>query len=178
MKNHEVLVAGLLSGVMGGAAMMAVLVIGATAQGISPVQPLAVIGETFVGSEALDSVAAKMAFGAVVHLVTSAAFGIVFAGMVSRDFPAACAMGLGAGASLFVMGFMMSVIVPWVNPGFRAAAHAIGGTWVVAHAVFGVTLATALPLRRWISRETSDAASPRPFIQAPAAPAAPTTPTT
>jgi hypothetical protein len=178
MKHHEVIAAGILSGVAGGITMMAVLVLAAAAQGIAPLHPLMVVGETFIGPEALDAVAAKVAFGAFVHVLTSAAFGVVFAGIVPRDFRMGCAMGLGAGTALFAMGFMMSTIVPWANPGFRAASQVIGGSWVLAHAVFGVTLGIAPPLRRWISRAASHTAVEGQFLRTPAAPVAPTTRTT
>ncbi len=164
------LAAGILSGLAGGVAMMALLAIAAALQGIAPVHPLAVIGETFMGPEALsDIVAAKLAFGALLHLATSVAFGIVFAGIVPREFRTSCAMGLGLGVALFQMGFMMSVIVPWVNPGFRAGSQVIGGSWVLAQAVFGATTGIAAPLRRWISGEASDATRERAVVRRPPA---------
>jgi len=175
MKNHEVLVAGILSGVMGGIAMMAVAMLASAAEGIAPLHPLATIGETFVGPDALGSVAAKVAFGALVHTVTSAAIGTVFAAIVPPDFRTGSAMGLGAGVALFAMGFMMSAIVPWANPGFRGAFQVIGGSWVIAHAVFGLTLGIVVPLRRWVARETIAAPSDGERVRPRAAPAAPTT---
>lgn len=174
MKNHPALASGAVSGIAGGVVMIAFVAIAAMTEGISPAQPLADIGETFIGAEALG-VAAKVTLGAILHLATSAAFGIVFAGIVPREFSTQCAMGLGAGVALFAMGFMMSVVVPWVNPGFRAASHLIGGSWVIAHVLYGLTLGMALPLRRWISREASEAAPPRPFVPPRPAPFAPGT---
>lgn len=156
MRRHEVLAAGILSGVAGGIAMIVVVAIAASINGIPALDPLAVIGETFVGPEALDGIAVKVAFGAFVHAGTSSALGIVVAGILPRDFRTASAMGVGVGVALFAMGVMMSAVVPWANPGFRAASQAIGGSWVLAHAVFGMTLGTAPPLRRWISRDASD----------------------
>lgn len=153
------LAAGVLSGVAGGAAMAAVVVIAAAATGIAPLQPLAAIGETFVGPEALEGTAAKVALGALVHLAVSAAFGVVFAAVVPRDLPTGCAMGLGAGGALFAMGFMMSVMVPWANPGFAAAAQVMGGSWVIAHAVFGAVLGIAPRLRRSLTGQASGASS-------------------
>jgi hypothetical protein len=172
MKRHEVLAAGGLSGVLGGIAMMAAAMVGAATQDVSPAYPLAIIGDTFAGSEGLDGPAARAAIGAAIHLTISAGVGVVFAAIVAPDFPTGCAMGLGAGLTLFFMGFMMSAVVPWANPGFLEASHVIGGTWVVAHAVFGLTLGVAPPLRRWISHQAGDAAQ-RPAIASPATPVAP-----
>jgi len=174
MKRHEVLASGIFTGVAGGIVMMAMGMIAATAQGIPPVHPLEVIGESFVGPEALDGTAAKAAFGALVFFLTAAGLGIVFAAIAPRELGTSCAMGLGAGIALFAMGVMMSAIVPWVNPGFRDGFQVIGGWWVVAHAVFGVILGTAPPFRRWLSRETSDAISGPELVRARAAPTTPT----
>lgn len=149
------LAAGAAAGVAGGLGMMVVLALAATMEGLAPVQPLSSIGESFLGVE-LGGTGPKVALGAILQLVTAVAFGIVFAAILPRDLPVACAMGLGAGLALFAMGLMMSVVIPWVNPGFRAAAQAIGGSWVIAHGVFGAMAGLAVPLRRSLSRETSD----------------------
>jgi hypothetical protein len=172
MKRHEVLAAGGLSGVLGGIAMMAAAMVGAATQDLSPEYPLAIIGDTFAGSE--GGAAARAAIGAAIHLVISAGVGVVFAAIVAPDFPTGCAMGLGAGLTLFFLGFMMYAVVPWANPDFREASHVIGGTWVIAHAVFGVSLGVAPPLRRWIRRDASEAASRGAALVSPAAPVAPT----
>jgi hypothetical protein len=105
-----------------------------------------------VGPEALDG-AAKLAFGAAVHLATAAALGVLYSAVVPRDFPTACAVGVGVGLALFALMFMMPVVVPWANPGFRGAMQAIGGAWVIAHAVFGAVLGAAPALRRWLWHE-------------------------
>jgi hypothetical protein len=151
------LASGVATGVAGGLGMMFVLAIAATAHDLSPMQPWSSIGESFLGAGELDGTGAKAALGAVVHLATAAVFGVLFAAILPRDMPATCAMGLGAGLALFAMGFMMSVVVPWVNPGFREAAQVIGGSWVIAHGVFGAVAGLAAPMRRWFSREASDA---------------------
>ena len=177
MKHHEVLAAGILSGIAAGIAMMAVGMIAAATQDVPLLYPLQIVGESFVGPEALGGVA-KVAFGSLVHLLTSAALGIVFAAIVPREFGTTCAMGLGTGITLFAMGVMMSTLVPWANPGFRGAFQAIGGSWVLAHAVFGVTLGIAPSLRRWVSREASGAISDREPVHAQGIKIASTTRTT
>lgn len=174
MKRHEVLTAGSLAGLLGGVAMMAVAMIGAVAADLSPSYPLAIIGDTLLDSEAGDAVAARAAFGALLHLTASAGIGVVLAAIVAPDFPTGCAVGLCIGLAMFVMAFMMSVVVPWASPGFRAAAHVMGGTWVVAHVAYGAAVGVAPSLRRWTSRETSERASQRPAIAPPATPAVPT----
>jgi hypothetical protein len=158
MKHHEALAAGILSGIAAGLAMMAVAMIASAGQHVSPLLPLQAIGESFVGPEALEGVP-EAAFGLLVHLLVSVILGILFAAIVPRDFGTTCAMGLGVGLTLFAMGFMMSTFVPWVNPGFRGHLQVIGGSWVLAHAVFGVTVGLVPTLRRRIAREASQPAS-------------------
>lgn len=157
-KRHELLAAGTLAGLAAGIAMMAVAMIGAAGQDLPPLHPLQAIGESFVGPEALDGLA-KPALGALVHAATSAALGIVLAAMAPRESRTTCAVGLGLGFSLFALGFMMSTFVPWVNPGLRQELQPMGGSWVLAQAVFGVTLGIAPALRRRFAREMSRPAS-------------------
>ncbi len=157
--------------------MLAVAMIGASLQGIAAMHPLQVIGESFVGPEAFDGVAAKIAFGALIHLATSVAFGILLAAIVPRDFPMASAIGMGVGVALLTLMFMMSLVMPWANPGFRRGMQDIGGAWVIAHAVFGMALGTAPALRRWLAPEASDAsASDAERVRPRAAPVARKTP--
>lgn len=160
MRRHEVLAAGVLSGVAAGAVMMAVAVVAAVARGVPALHPLQIVGESFVGPGALEGVA-KVAFAAAVHVLTSAALGLVFAAIIPREFRMAAAMGTGLGFALFSMGVMMSVVAPWANPGLRGQLQIMGGSMVIAHAAFGVTLGIAPSLRRWISREARDAAPGR-----------------
>jgi hypothetical protein len=161
MKRHEVLASGILSGIAGGVAMLAVAMIGANSQGIAPTYPLEVIGESFVGPQTFDGVGAKIAFGAFVHLATSVALGILLAAILPRDFETASAVGVGVGFALFTLMFMMSLVVPFVNPGFRRGMQDIGGTWVIAHAVFGAVLGMTPVLRRRLVREVSEASVSR-----------------
>jgi hypothetical protein len=159
MTRHEVAASGVLAGVAGGVAMMAVAAIGAASQGIPAVHPLEVIGASFVGPEALEG-PARIAFGALVHLGTSVAFGVLFAAIVPRDFPTASGIGVGVGWALFGLGFMMSTIVPWANPGFRGEMQDVGGTWVIAHAVFGGIVGTIPALRRRLALGAAPRAQP------------------
>jgi hypothetical protein len=167
MRRHEVLASGIITGIAGGMVMLAVAMFGARSEELETTHALQVIGESFVGPEALDG-ATKIAFGALVHLTTSVAFGILLASIVPRDFPMASAIGVGVGFALFALMFMMPVVVPWANPGFRRGMQDIGGTWVLAHALFGATLGMSPALRRWFvhaasgaSAQTTAQASPR-----------------
>jgi hypothetical protein len=160
LKRHDVLSSGALCGIAGGAAMVGVSAISATSEGLPATHALQVIGESFVGPEALAG-AAKLAFGAIVHLVASVALGILCASIIPRDFPGASAIGAGVGFGLFALMFMMILVVPWANPGFRWGMQAVGGSWVIAHAVFGVALGMAPSLRTRLVREERPGPAPR-----------------
>ena len=144
--RHELLLSGIGSGVLGGLVMAVFLAMAAAAAGLPALRPLTAIGATFVGPEALGTAGAVL-YGATLHLLTSAVLGLAFAAMVPRDFPVGCAAVVGSGYSSFVLGVMMSFVVPAVNPLFRTEMQPLGGSWVIAHALFGATLGAVLALR-------------------------------
>jgi hypothetical protein len=159
VRSHEVVAFGILTGIAGGVAMLAIAMLGAMLEDVPVLHPLEVIGESFVGPEALEG-AAKVAFGALVHLATSAALGILLAAILPRDFPGASALGVGVGFALFTLMFMMPAVVPWANPGFRGAMQDLGGTWVLAHAAYGLVVGTGPALRRRLVPEAPRATAP------------------
>lgn len=155
-RRHELLAAGALAGLLAGTAMMAVAIAAAAWHGIAPLRPLQLIGETFVGPGALQG-AAKVAFGVGVHALVSAFLGVVFASIAPRELAPFAAVGQGEGFALFVMGVMMTIVVPWVNPGFRDGIQVMGGSFALALGVFGVVIGVAPALRRRLSGEATDA---------------------
>jgi hypothetical protein len=148
LRRHDVIASGVLTGIAGGVGMVVVATAGAAWQDLPALHALGMIGESFVGPDGLAGGGARLAFGAVVHLATAAALGVVFAGTLSRDFPTASALVVGQGFALFTIMFLMPLVVPWANPGFRGGMQAMGGTWVLAHAVFGFAVGLAPALRR------------------------------
>lgn len=170
MRRHEVVSSGIILGVVGGIAMLTAAMTSAVREELAPIHPLMVIGESFIGPDAFQG-AARISFGALIHVATSVTLGVVIAAVIPRDHTVTCGMALGAGLALFAMGFMMSTIVPLVNPGFRAGFQPIGGSWVIAHILFGMTVGIAPALRRSLARERRALPSKRDVIQPGAAPA-------
>jgi hypothetical protein len=162
MKRHEVLASGILPGVAGGAAMLAVAMVGATLQELPVLHLLDVTGESLVRPGAFDGASTKLTFGALVHLGASIGWGILLAAIVPRDFPTASALGVGVGLALLALMFMMSLVVPWANPAFRSGMQDIGGSWVIAHAVYGLVLGMAPAFRRWFARDAARTDLPEP----------------
>jgi hypothetical protein len=165
LEKHELLASGAVCGIAGGVIMIAIAAAGAQSEGLAPAHALRTIGESFVGVGAFETEGARIAFGAVVHLAVSATFGVLAASLLPRDFEVASGVGVGVGFALFALGLMMSLIVPWANPGFRSGMQDIGGTWVLAHAAFGVAVGLAPVLRRRLARaplRDVGAGEPRP----------------
>jgi hypothetical protein len=169
MRRHEVLASGVVVGVAGAVAMMGVATFAAAWNGLGAMYALQVIGESLVGPRALESPAAQVAFGALLHLLTSVALGVVFAAIVPRDFPPASAIGVGVGFGLLALVVMTSLVVPWANPGFGPGIQAIGGSWVIAHAAFGGTIGMAPAFQRWLVRERAPGSASRADPVAPGA---------
>jgi hypothetical protein len=120
--------------------MMAAFMIGAAVtQGLEPLAAIEPMGATFRSPD-FDPGARDALFGLVLHLGTSALVGLVFTAVVPRDFPAKEAGVMCIGFAFVVMGFMTSSIVPAVNPVLKAHFHDLGGSWVIAHALFGFTV--------------------------------------
>jgi hypothetical protein len=158
--RHEVLSSGIACGLGAGVAMLLLAMISAALQDVSIWRPLEALGETFVGPQALPGTAAKILFGLLVHAATSAALGITFAAIAPRDMTLASGMGVGLGFSLVSVALMMMTVVPWVNPGFRQGIAVIGGTWVIAIALFGVLVGLAPALRRRLSQGATARGAP------------------
>ncbi len=150
--------AGILSGLAGGLVMFVVVALSAGVERLGWLHPLEAIGSTLVGAG--TSGAAAIAAGALLHAVASAVFGVGLATVLPDDFPPVSAAAVGGAYGLFTAGLMMSLVVPAVNPAFRALIQPVGGSWTIGHVGFGTTLGLALTLRhRASSRAMKRAAS-------------------
>lgn len=130
---------GAVSGLVGGVAMAAFMVVAALATGMAELHALDVLGDTFVGLERLEGMA-EIAFGAAIHLLVAVVAGLAFAAVVPRDLPPTCAVMVGMGYALFLAGFMASVVLPVVNPTFRDGMQPLGGSWVIGTVLYGAAL--------------------------------------
>jgi hypothetical protein len=138
--RQEWLASGVVGGLFAGALMALFLMLAAGAAGTPWGQPFRAIGATFVGAGALEGGAGAVAFGAILHALASAVLGLGFVALFPRDFPRASGAVVGLGYALFAMAIMTSLVVPAVNPAFATAVQPTGGTWVIAHALFGAAL--------------------------------------
>lgn len=137
--GRSLVFAGPVAGLAGGVVMAASLVLFAVALGGEPTAALEPMGATFAGADVPDGGAGRLPFGLFLHLAVSALFGLLFGSVLPRAFPPGNAALLCVGFAFFVLGVMTSVVVPAVNPVLEDRFHDHGGSWVVAHALFGAT---------------------------------------
>jgi hypothetical protein len=131
--------AGLAAGVAGGLLMAAFLVVAAVTQGLEPFAAIEPMGATFRSADGFEGGPSAALVGFVLHLGVSALVGLVFATLMPRDFKPREAGVLCVGLAFLVMGVQTSVVVPAVNPVLKSHFHHLGGSWVIAHALFGLT---------------------------------------
>lgn len=137
--GRSTLFAGAVAGVAAGVVMAAFLVLAAAQQDMRPFTALEPMGATFRDAGALDGGAGSLLLGVLLHLGVSALVGLLFALILPRDFTPGSAAFICVGLAFMVMGFMTSLIVPAVNPVLEDSFHDLGGSWVIAHALFGLT---------------------------------------
>jgi hypothetical protein len=148
--EHEgtsVVVAGLVAGVLGGVAMAVFLMIAAALSGYDPLLPLRPLGATFVGPEALSGGHAYLVYGIFVLLAVGALLGILFAALLPPGHRFASGAVIGLGYAWFMMALLVSLVVPAVNPEFRSSSRLLGGSWVIATALYGATFGIVPRLR-------------------------------
>lgn len=138
-RSRGAVAAGSAAGLVAGGAMAASLVAAALIADAPALLAFQAIGAVLPGISA--GTAAATLGGVLVHAAASAALGVVFAALVPRDFPRTCTAGVGVGYALFVLGFAIGVFLPG---SFVGELHAIGGSWVIAHAVYGAALGLSL----------------------------------
>lgn len=150
-----VLVPGLAGGLLGGLAMAATMAIGAALGGLEPLDPLWPLADTFAGPGAGERGAGRFAAGFLIHLAFSGAVGVAFMVALPGDLAPHHAAAMGVGYALLLLAIMTSSVLPSVNPALRSHMPALGGTWVIAHALYGLVAGgagQALRHRRWHPR--------------------------
>lgn len=138
-RTHGTVASGTVAGLVAGGAMAAYLVVAALLADAPALLALGAIGAVLPGIEGATATAAVA--GVLVHAAVSAGLGVFFAWVVPRDYPPACTAGVGVGYALFAMGAAVGLFLP---ASFVWDLHAIGGSWVIAHAVYGAVLGLAL----------------------------------
>jgi hypothetical protein len=158
--SAEIFKAGVISGLIGGALMAAWAMVATSALGLGPFAVPQLIGAAFRGPEALLKGASTIALGVMLHLIVSAAFGVLFTMLVRRDTPRGIAVLAGVAYALGVFVLMTFVVVPVVNPVMSNRVSMMIGTVLMMHVLYGIALGLAPTLRRRFSRRPPTTLTP------------------
>jgi hypothetical protein len=136
--------AGALSGLAGGAAMLALLLASLSLMGQDPWLLPRAIAASLLGVTALVGGAPVIALGLALHLGVAAAWGVLFAMIfaTSRGTVGVATM-IGVFYGIMVLLAMSALVVPWADPTLRARVQLFPGTWLAAHLLYGVVLSLA-----------------------------------
>src|SRR5579859_6456501 len=138
---------GIIGGLVGGIAMAMLMMIVTAVQGMGFLRPLYLIAALFNQQwamvQGLDVV--PVLIGAMVHMVNSAVFGLMFAlllGLIARgsrlDVWGWALAGTVWGVVLFVVN--QYAVLPIVDPAMAQGAGGVLLWWIVSHLMFGVVL--------------------------------------
>lgn len=147
--TSEIVKAGIVAGLVGGV-LMAVfaMIAGATYLDQDAWYIPRLIGSTFFDPQTPLERPMIALWGVVLHLIISAAFGVIFATMVRPTTPGAMAMLVGIAFALGIYVLMTFLVVPLVNTVMAARVSTMMGTLLVMHILYGSGLATAPALRQ------------------------------
>jgi hypothetical protein len=146
----DTILSGALAGIVGGV-FFALFAMGtAIMSGADILSPFRLTGATFVGAGALEGGVGVIGYGLLIHLVTAAAWGALFAAILPGEASIGPAVVAGLIYGLIVMLIMLHFVLPTVNPVMREAAD--GAAWfVLAHLIYGGSLAIVPMLRRQLA---------------------------
>lgn len=143
--------AGALAGLFAGVLMFAALMTWSASMGQGFWAPLQLVGGTFLGVKAVLGGAGAGALGAVLHLATSAFWGMLFAALVTRSATAGQAAWAGLLYGAAVWAFMTFAALPVLDRTMEARVMLIPGAWFACHLVYGAALFVTPALLRTFS---------------------------
>lgn len=146
--SASTIAAGAVAGMIGGILMAAFAMMYAEMTGMGLLAPLHMIGATFAGPEALVGGGGVLLYGLILHMMTSAAWGALFAVLLPRGATAAAATGWGVLFALVALVVMYFGVLPWANPTMFTRVPMMIGAFIVEHLLFGVGLGLTPVLER------------------------------
>ncbi|MEW5916105.1 MAG: hypothetical protein AB1762_06855 [Gemmatimonadota bacterium] len=138
---------GGIAGIVGGALLMSFAIGTSVMNGGDILSPFRLAGATFIGPAAMNGGTAIILYGALVYLVTSIVWGILFAAILPRDASPGSAFVAGLVYGLVVMLIMSYAVLPLVNPVMRSAVEGTT-SFTMEHLIYGGSLALVPMLRR------------------------------
>lgn len=131
---------GFVAGVAGGLAMAAFMALAASIEGLGPLSPLRPLGDTFADSGSREGGAGVLAFGLGLHLLVAGLVGVVCAGLVPAELRPGGAAIVCMGVAFVALAIATSYVLPAWNASLLASMPRLGGSWVMAHAVYGAVV--------------------------------------
>lgn len=137
---------GVMGGLIGGIAMAMIMMVVTALDGMGFLKPLYLIAATFHPAWAMQTAfsAGPILIGAMLHMMMSAAFGLVFAVGLAllRRSGMTTALWVGTGMVWGVMVLLVNqnIVLPIVDPAMATATSGLLVWWLLAHLMFGVVL--------------------------------------
>lgn len=150
---------GVVTGLVGGLLMLALLLPYAWASGMGVNLPAKAIASTFFGVDALIGGVGTIALGYAMHFVAAIFWGILFAWLVSPKLTMAGALAWAMAYGIGIWLFMTFAALPIVDPVLGARALTMPLVWFFGHFLFILPLAFAPRLRRRASRRRARSAA-------------------
>lgn len=138
-----IIAGGVSAGIIGGLAMAMFEMVYALMTMGNLLMPLRLMGATFYGPQALVGGIGVLMWGMVVHTMTSAVLGVIFAWIIGPNVSSAAAAGWGIGYGLVVMFVMMYLVLPWANPTMASRVPMMMGAQAIGHVLYGMCLGLA-----------------------------------
>lgn len=133
--------AGIGAGLIAGVAMAAFLTIDAEVTGAGAWLPERLIAGSVQGVRALVSGPGAIVEGILLHLLTSAMFGAIFAVLLGQRNPGAITILYGWAFALAILLAMTFVALPSIDPTMAARVRVVPVVWLIAHLIFGTGIA-------------------------------------
>ena len=147
--TSEIVKAGIVAGLTGGVLMaIFAMIAGATYLEQDAWYIPRLIGATFFDPQTPLERPMIVLWGVVLHLIISAAFGVIFATLIRPATPPPMAVLVGIAFALGIFLLMTFLVVPLVNSVMASRVPTMMGTLLFMHLLYGLGLATAPTLRQ------------------------------
>jgi hypothetical protein len=151
-----IVLGGGLAGIIAGIVMAIFAMAYAGMTGMGFWTPLRLIAGALFGADALTGGGGVLLAGAIIHMMASAAFGIIFAALVPRTTGGGGALALGIIYAIAVWVVMTYLVVPIVNPTMSVRIPVMAGAFWFEHVIFGAVLGITPGLVRSLSKRPPD----------------------
>lgn len=140
LKQRDIVIVGAIAGVTAGLAMAFWGVLTSVFHGMDLLAMFQITGATFMGADATGGGFVTTLYGFGLHIVASAAFGVLFTAFLPADSTPRQAVARGLGFAMIILLTMTFIVTPIINPILRNAVATLPKSWIIQHALFGVSL--------------------------------------